>query len=122
VTVCNVIIGIPCPETTSYLESAANVGQKAAQRAIKRLQARSLSTRQAPVLYAPEVASSLLGSFIGAISGGNLYRKSSFLLGALDTQIFPDFIHIHEQPLLKAGFGSAAYDAEGVATQTRELG
>jgi PmbA protein len=103
------------------LEPAAQVGRKAAERALRRLQGRSLSTRQCPVLYAPEVASGLLASFIGAISGGNLYRKSSFLLDALDTQIFPDFIHIHEQPCLKGALGSAVYDGEGVATQTRDI-
>jgi len=103
------------------LETAAEVGRKAAERTIKRLQGRSLSTRQCPVLYAPEIAASLLGSFIGAISGGNLYRKSSFLLDALGKQIFPEFIHIHEQPYLKGALGSAAYDAEGVATRSRDL-
>jgi PmbA protein len=72
-------------------------------------------------LYSAEIASSLLSSFIGAISGGNLYRKSSFLLDALDSQIFPEFIHIHEQPHLKGALGSAAYDGEGVATKTRDL-
>ncbi len=103
------------------LEPAAQVGRKAAERTLRRLQGRSLSTRQCPVLYAPEVASGLLGSFIGAISGGNLYRKSSFLLDALDTQIFPEFIQLHEQPYLKGALGSAAYDGEGVATQTRDI-
>jgi len=103
------------------LEPAVQVGRKAAERTLRRLQGRSLSTRQCPVLYAPEVASGLLGSFIGAISGGNLYRKSSFLLDALDTQVFPEFIHIHEQPYLKGALGSAAYDGEGVATQTRDI-
>jgi PmbA protein len=105
----------------SGLEAAASVGEKAAQRAVKRLQARSLSTRQCPVLYAAEVASGLLGSFIGAISGGNLYRKSSFLLDALAKPVFPEFIRIYEQPYLIGGLGSAAYDAEGVATQNRDI-
>lgn len=103
------------------LETASTVGAKAAERAVRRLQARSLSTRQCPVLYAAEVASGLLGSFVGAISGGNLYRKSSFLLNALDTRVFPEFVRIYEQPFLKAGLGSAAYDAEGVATRERDI-
>ncbi|MDD5277769.1 MAG: metallopeptidase TldD-related protein, partial [Methylovulum sp.] len=80
----------------SQLEAAADIGRKAAERAVRRLQGRSLSPRQSPILYSAEVAAGLLGSFIGAISGGNLYRKSSFLLDALDTQIFPEFVHIHE--------------------------
>jgi len=103
------------------LEAVAAIGKKAGERTIKRLEARRLPTQQCPVLYCAEVASGLLGSLVGAISGGNLYRKSTFLLDALDTQIFPDFIHIHEQPLLKGGLGSSAYDGEGVATQTRDI-
>jgi PmbA protein len=103
------------------LEAAAAIGKKAAERTIRRLDAQRLSTRQCPVLYCAEVASGLLGSLVGAISGGNLYRKSTFLLDALDTQIFPDFIHIFEQPLLKGALGSAAYDGEGVATQARDI-
>jgi len=103
------------------LEAASSVGLKAGERTVRRLDARSLSTRQCPVLYSAEIAGSLLGSFIGAISGGNLYRKSSFLLDALGTHIFPDFVHIHEQPYLVGALGSAAYDSEGVATQARDL-
>lgn len=105
----------------SLLESAQDVGIKSAQRTISRLGAKSLSTRQSAVLYAPEVAASLIGSLIGAISGGSLYRKASFLLDSLDTQIFPDFIRIHEQPHLAMALGSSAYDAEGVATSARDI-
>ncbi len=103
------------------LESASAIGNKAAERTLRRLGARSLSTRQCPVLYCAEAASGLLSAFIGAISGGALYRKASFLLDALDSQIFPDFIEITEQPYLLGALGSAAYDAEGVATQSRVL-
>ena len=103
------------------LEPAVEVGKKAAERTVRRLDARSLSTRQCPVLYSAEIATSLLGSLIGAISVGNLYRKSSFLLDALDTQIFPEFIHIYEQPYLLGALGSTAYDGEGVATKTRDI-
>ena len=103
------------------LESAVSIGHRAAERALRRLAGRSLSTRQCPVLYSAEIASGLLSSFIGAISGGNLYRKSSFLLDALDSQVFPEFIHIHEQPHLIGALGSAAYDGEGVATTARDI-
>ncbi len=103
------------------LESADQVGEKAARRAIRRLEAKSLSSRNCPVLYSPEMASGLIGSFIGAISGGNLYRKSSFLLDAIESQVFPEFVRIYEQPLLINGLGSAPYDAEGVATVERDL-
>lgn len=103
------------------LEAVESIGRKAAERTIRRLQGRGLSTRQCPVLYSAEVASGLFGSLIGAISGGNLYRKSSFLLDALNTKIFPEFIHIHEQPYLSGALGSAAFDAEGVKTNTRDI-
>lgn len=103
------------------LESAVSIGNKAAERALRRLAGRSLSTRQCPVLYSAEIASGLLSSFIGAISGGNLYRKSSFLLDAIDSQVFPEFVHIHEQPYLIGALGSAAYDGEGVATTARDI-
>jgi PmbA protein len=103
------------------LESAVDVGKKAAERTLRRLNAQSLTTRQCPVLFCAEMAGGLLGSLCGAISGGNLYRKSTFLLDALGTQIFPDFIHIYEQPHLLGALGSSIYDGEGVATQARDL-
>ena len=103
------------------LESVRHIGEKTAQRTLARLNARSLSTRQCPVLFAPEMASGLIGALIGAISGGSLYRKASFMLDQLDSQILPDFVRIHEQPFLKGALGSASYDAEGVATQTRDI-
>ncbi len=103
------------------LESTKEIGIKAAKRTIKRLGAQKLSTRQCPVLFSVEVASGLIGSLIGAISGGSLYRKSSFLLDALGTKILPEFIHIHERPHLKMALGSSAYDAEGVSTIARDI-
>ncbi|BCG63911.1 MAG: PmbA protein [Methyloprofundus sp.] len=103
------------------LDKAEFIGQKAAERTIQRLGARSLSTRKCPVLYSAEVAGGLIGSFIGAISGGSLYRKSSFLLDSLDTKIFPEFINIYEQPHLLGALGSALYDGEGVATQATDI-
>ena len=103
------------------LESVVEVGKKAAERTIRRLEGRSLSTRSSPVLYSAEIASGLIGSLISAVSGGNLYRKSSFLLDALGKQIFPEFIDIHERPHLKNALGSALYDAEGVATRNRDI-
>jgi PmbA protein len=103
------------------LEAANSVGQKAAQRTLKRLDSQGLTTRNCPVIYSAEIASSLLGSFISAISGGNLYRKASFLVDALNKPVFPQFVHIYEQPYLLGGLGSSCYDAEGVKTQSRDL-
>lgn len=105
----------------THLESLQDIGIKAAQRTLARLNARSLSTRECPVLLAPEMAQGLIGALIGAISGGSLYRKASFMLDKLDTQIMPEFVRIHEQPLLPGALGSANYDSEGVATQTRDI-
>jgi len=103
------------------LDSPEIVGKKAAQRTLDRLGGQSLSTRKCPVLYSAEVAGGLISSFLGAISGSSLYRKSSFLLDSLNTQVFPEFMHIHEQPHLLGALGSALYDAEGVATHTQDI-
>ncbi len=104
-----------------HLDSPEQVGKTAAERTVRRLNARSLSPRQCPVLYSANIASGLFGSLIGAISGGALYRKSTFLLDCLDTLIFPEFVHIHEQPYLQGALGSAAYDNEGVATHAHDI-
>ncbi|MGI9334313.1 MAG: metalloprotease PmbA [Gammaproteobacteria bacterium] len=103
------------------LEAAADVGRKSAERALARIGSRKLSTRQAPVLYVAEMAPTLVRHFIGAISGGNLYRRSSFLLDKLGERIFPETIRIHEQPHLKRAPGSAAFDGEGVTTRARDI-
>ena len=103
------------------LESPAEVGAHAARRALQRLGARRLSTRQVPVIFAAEVAGGLIGHFIGAIRGGSLYRNASFLVDHLGKQVFPDFVHIHEQPRLKNALGSAPFDDEGVATRARDF-
>jgi PmbA protein len=103
------------------LQNPEEVGRMAAERTIRRLGARSLSTRQCPVILAAEIASSLLGHFIGAIRGGNLYRKSSFLLDHLGKPVFPEFVQIHEQPHLRKALGSSPYDAEGVRTTPHAL-
>jgi PmbA protein len=103
------------------LESPTSVGRKAAERTLARLGARSLTTRKCPVIYAAEVATSLIGHFLAAIRGSNLYRKASFLVDSLGTQVFPEFVHIHEEPHIKKGLGSAPYDNEGVATYPHDL-
>ncbi len=103
------------------LDSPAAVGESAARRVIKRLGARKIKTTRAPVLYVPELARGFIGHAIGAISGGAQYRRSSFLLDAIGSKIFPDFLNIHEWPHLKKAMASTAYDAEGVATCDREI-
>lgn len=99
------------------LESAQAVGRKAARRALERLDPRQLPTAQVPVLFCAEMARSLIGSFVGAVSGGALYRRASFLLDSAGTQVFPAWFEIAENPFLARGFRSASFDAEGVATR-----
>ncbi len=105
----------------SRLMSAEEVGKRAAARALKRLGARKLKTCKASVLFAPETARSLLSHFVGAASGGALYRKASFLLDALGKKIFSKLVHIREEPLLPGAIGSAPFDADGVATKARTI-
>ncbi len=103
------------------LKSAEFIGQRAAERTLSRLNAQEVKTGQYPVIFTAEMAGSLFGQLIGAIRGGALYRQSSFLLDALGKQIFPEFMHIHEQPYLPTAMGSASFDAEGVATHERDI-
>ncbi|MEZ5480506.1 MAG: metalloprotease PmbA, partial [Thiolinea sp.] len=103
------------------LEAADAIGLKAAQRTVRRLNGRALTTRTAPVLFVPELARGLIGSLVGALGGGAQYRKASFLLNAIDQQIFPEFVQLQERPHLRQALGSRAYDAEGVATHDRDI-
>ncbi|QYK01816.1 metalloprotease PmbA [Shewanella psychrotolerans] len=97
------------------------VGQKAAEKTVSRLGARKIATTKLPILFAPDVATGLMGHLVGAISGSSLYRKSSFLQDSIDTQLFPDWFTIAEQPHLKGALASAYYDNEGVATIDRNI-
>ena len=103
------------------LEPVAAIGRRAAERAAARLDARSLPTAELPVLFAPDVARSLVGHLLGAVSGGALYRKASFLLDSAGTRLFPEWFSILEDPFMARGFRSAAFDAEGVATRATPL-
>ncbi|MGA7799811.1 MAG: metalloprotease PmbA [Gammaproteobacteria bacterium] len=103
------------------LEPPAQVGRKAAERTVQRLGGRRLSTRQVPVVFAADVASSLIGHFVAAVRGGSLYRKSSFLLDYLGKPVFRSWMAIYERPHRKRALGSAPFDNEGVATSDRDL-
>lgn len=105
----------------TMLTPIEDLAASAVARTVNRLDARKLATQQVPVIFAAEIASNLLSSLVSAISGGNLYRKSSFLLNKLGTQIFPSFINIFEQPYLPNGLGSAAFDADGVKTRAKHF-
>jgi len=103
------------------LESPAAIGRRAAQRTLARLQPRPLGTGEYPVLFTAEVARSLVGHLLGAISGSALYRRASFLLDSAGTRLFPEWLSMREDPFLRRGFRSAAYDSEGVATRASML-
>ena len=97
------------------------VGRRAGERAIARLGARKLGPRRAPVLLPPELARGFWNHFIGAISGGAIYRKASFLVDRLGTEVFSKAVTLRQAPLLRGAAASAAFDHEGVATQERTL-
>ena len=100
---------------------ASELGRVAASRAVARLDARAIGTGMRRVLFAPDMARSLLGHLVAAVSGGALYRQASFLFGQQGARIFPEHINIIERPRLLRGPASSAFDAEGVATREQPL-
>ena len=103
------------------LLSAETIGKIAGERAVRRLNAKKIKTCQVPVLFEAPLASGLISSLISAISGGNLYRKSSFLLDSLGKQIASPLLNIVEDPFILKGLASSPFDNEGVATKKRTL-
>ena len=97
------------------------VGRYAAERALSRLGHRRLSTRQCPVLFESPLAAGLLGHFVQGVSGGALYRRTTFLLDSLGKPVFPKHIDIDEDPFVRGGKGSSPFDDEGVRVQARKL-
>lgn len=103
------------------MESPQSVGRRAAERALRRVGARRIGTRTAPVIYVAELARGFLGHLVSAVKGAAQYRKASFLLGAAGSQVLPAWFDIEERPHLPRAPGSAPFDAEGVATRDRSL-
>lgn len=103
------------------LQSATSIGKIAGERTVRRLDAKKIKTCQVPVLFEAPLASGLISSLVSAISGGNLYRKSSFLLDSLGKQIASPLLNIYEEPHIKKGLASSPFDNEGVATHSRQL-
>ncbi|WP_255990011.1 metalloprotease PmbA [Chitinolyticbacter albus] len=103
------------------LESVESVGRRAGERAVRRLGARRVKTGEYPVLFEAPVAASLLSHWVSAISGSSLYRKSSFLQDSLGQAVFAPCVNVIEDPFVKKGLASSAFDGEGVATSRREL-
>lgn len=93
------------------------LAESAVKRAVSRLGAKKIKTQKVPVLFSSRLSSGLFSSFIGAISGSNLYRKNSFLLDSMGQQIFPKIVRIYDQPHLVGDLGSSPFDGEGVLTR-----
>lgn len=108
--------GYSMARDSSQLWTPEHVAQEAVKRTVEKLGARKIDTCNVPVIFHHDVASSLMGQLVMGISGGSLYRKSSFLLDKLGEQIFPEWLNIQELPHIKGGLASASYDDEGVKT------
>ena len=107
--------------SAAELASPAAVGRYAAERALSRLRSRKIATTECPVLFESSLAAGLMGGFVQAISGGALYRKSTFLLDSLGKPVFPAHIDILEDPFILRGKGSSPFDEEGVRVQPRKV-
>ncbi|HLU77218.1 MAG TPA: metalloprotease PmbA [Burkholderiales bacterium] len=103
------------------LASPEAIGDYAGRRALARLRSRKISTREARVLYEAPVANGLLAHFVGAASGGSLYRKSSFLLDSLGKPVFSPLVQLREEPHLPRAHASSYFDDDGVATHPRDV-
>ena len=103
------------------LQSPIWVGENCAKKVVSRLNPQKFSTREVPVIFLNDVATGLISHFAAAISGGSLYRKSSFLLEHLGKQVLPDWFNISERPHLLRRLASTPFDSEGVRTQDREI-
>jgi len=103
------------------LATRAQVGARAAERAVRRLGARKIASCKAPVLFVPEMARTLFGCFISAVSGPALYRKTTFLQDTLGRRVFPEWLCMDEEPLIRGGLHSAPFDLDGVGTRTHAI-
>jgi PmbA protein len=105
----------------SDIVEVRQLGRIAAERTVRRLNARQISTMKVPVLFEAPVASSLLGHLVGAVSGGSLYRKSSFLLDQIEKPVFAPHIDIHDVPDIPKALASSPFDGEGVKVKSRSI-
>jgi PmbA protein len=97
------------------------IGRYAAERALSRLKSRKIATVECPVLFESPLAAGLVGGLVQALSGGALYRKSSFLLDSLGKLVLPRHIDLMEDPFVLRGKGSSPFDGEGVRVQARKV-
>lgn len=105
----------------NQLEAVHLIGQKTAERTLKRLDAQKLKTQTAPILFSNEMARGIISHVFGAISGSAQYRKASFLLDKIDHVILPEWLSINEDPFILQGLSSSAFDGEGVATKKSDI-
>ncbi|HQS99060.1 MAG: metalloprotease PmbA [Hydrogenophilales bacterium 16-64-46] len=103
------------------LDAPETVGRIAGERTVRRLNGRKLDTRTCPVVFEAQIATGLIGNFVAAVSGGSLYRKSSFLLDSLGKPVFAPHVSIRETPFVRGALGSAPFDSEGVACMERDI-
>lgn len=103
------------------LDDPEKIGREAGERAVSRLGPVSFKSGAMPVVYDPRVGNSLLGHFISAIAGSSIARKTSFLLDALDTQVFDSALTVIDCPHRKRGLRSKAFDGEGLPTSKTKL-
>lgn len=103
------------------LASAEAIGKLAGERTLRRLGARRIPTGKVPVLFEAPIAASLIGHFVNAVSGGALYRKSSFLVDSLGKKIFNPCVTLTEDPFIPRALASCPFDNEGVAVQKRTI-
>jgi PmbA protein len=105
----------------SRLESAESVGEKAAQRTLRRLGAKKIKTSEVPVVFEPEIAGSLLRNLSSAISGYSLYKGASFLVGKLGTQIASELVTVIDDGTIRGALGSRPFDAEGLPIKRKAV-
>ena len=103
------------------LESAEAIGRRAGERTVARLDAKQVASCEVPVLFEASIASGLIGSFVGAVSGSALYRKASFLQDSIGETVFSPMVTIREDPAIRGGLASGPFDAEGVTTIARDV-
>jgi len=97
------------------------IGERAAKRAVERLGAVKIATQRSPIILSSNLAAGFIAQFIAAINGNRLYRQMTFLLESLGEKVFPDFVHIYEDPLIKGGLGSTSFDQDGVQTTKKHF-
>jgi PmbA protein len=103
------------------LENSETLGKKTAKRVVSRLGSKKIQTMKSSVIFSAEISHVFFSHLVNAISGDNVYQKSTFLINNLKTKIFPDWLNIKENPHLKTGLGSKPFDNEGVSTNPRYI-